>query len=693
MTLRERGVYLITGGLGGLGLTLAEALARAVHARLVLLGRAAMPPRATWDEWLTAHGAADPVSARIRKLRDLELAGAEVLTVTADVTDLAAMHQAVAQAHAAFGELHGVIHAAGVLDDAPLLQKSGPAAARVIAPKLQGTLVLEAALAEEQLDFLVLMSSVSSILGPAGQIDYAAANAFLDAFARARTGQRGYPVIAIQWPRWREVGMAADIAPSSTPRVTHPLLREQTVGDDGETIYSTTLNVDHDWIVGEHRLQGGPALFPGCGYIEMIYGALSAPTAAHTLTIKNLYFTAPLAVRANADQALRLTVRKEGRDYRFSAQVPDDQQAGEWLECAQGEATLRRQVSPERIDLEAIRRRCAPRALSFDTTHQNPIQERYIAFGPRWRSLKSIDFGRDEALASVAMPPEFHADFSSYRIHPALLDMATGAAMFLIPDYASIGHLYVPASYGSITLYGDLPTKCYSHISFKRSASADSSLAAFDIVITNESGDPVIQIEDFLLREVRDPATLAAGTSRRGVVARPPSLRPVAAATVADGISSAEGVAAFHRVLAAPAPNIVVFPSDFAAAVSQANPARPQSRNVTATPGTGGVTDPVEATLLSWWRDLLGAENAGKDDDFFALGGQSLTAVRLLAKIKKTYRVDLDLAVLFKAPTVAKLAQLIRRDEAPATYRSIVPIRPAGTTSPLFLIHALGGRV
>ncbi|MGO9263572.1 MAG: SDR family NAD(P)-dependent oxidoreductase [Candidatus Binataceae bacterium] len=363
--LRERGVYLITGGLGGIGLTLAEALAQAVHARLVLLGRSAMPPRETWDEWLTAHNAADPVALRIRKLRDLERAGVEVLTVTADVTDLAAMRQVVAQAHAAFGEINGVIHAAGVLADAPLLQKTGPAAARVIAPKLQGTLALEAALAEEQLDFLVLMSSVSSLLGPAGQVDYTAANAFLDAFARALSGRRGYPVIAIQWPHWREVGMAADIAPTPTTRVIHPLLREQTIVDDGETVHSTTLNVDRDWIVGEHRLHGGPALFPGRGYIEMIYGALSVPASDHTLTIKNLYFTAPLAVRANADQALRLTVRKEGRDYRLSAQTPGDQQAGEWLECAQGEASVRPRVAPGQIDLEAIRHRCSLRALSM----------------------------------------------------------------------------------------------------------------------------------------------------------------------------------------------------------------------------------------------------------------------------------------------------------------------------------------
>lgn len=693
ITLRERGVYLITGGLGGIALTLAESLARAVHARLVLIGRTALPPRETWDARLAAHDPADPVAAKLRQLRDLELAGAEVLTIAADVTDLAAMRQALARARAAFGGLNGVIHGAGVLDDAPFLQKSGSAAARVIAPKLQGTLVLEAALADEKLDFLVLMSSVSSILGPAGQIDYAAANAFLDAFARARTGRHGYPVVAIQWPRWREAGMAADVAPHPAAPVSHPLLLERTVVDNAETIYSTTLNTDRDWIVGEHRLRNGPALFPGSGYIAMIHGALGTSAGDRTLTIKNLYFTAPLAVRTHSDQVLQFTVRKTGRDYRFSARTPDSERSGEWLDCAQGEAAVQTPVSPNRIDLEAIRRKCALRTLSFDAKRQNRIQEKYIAFGPRWQSLKRIDFGSDEALVLVEMPPAFHADFTSYHIHPALLDMATGAAMFLIPEYESLGHLYVPASYGNITLYGELPTKCFSHIIFKRSASADFSLAAFDIEITDESGNLLIQIEDFLLREVRDPAILATSAVKRGGAARPAPLKSMTAAPITDGISNAEGVAAFQRILAAPEPNIVVFPSDFAAVVNQAEPARVRSQKALASFSTAAVTDEVEASLLDWWRELLGAENAGRDDDFFALGGQSLTAVRLLAKIKHTYRVDLDLAVLFKAPTVAKLARLIRQGETPAHYRSIVPIRPTGTTPPLFLIHALGGRV
>ena len=98
------------------------------------------------------------------------------------------MQAAVAQARRQFGKIDGVFHAAGVLDDGPLMLKTADSAARVLDPKVRGTLVLEEALRDEPLACFVLFSSISSILPPAGQVDYAAANAFLDAFALSRKG-------------------------------------------------------------------------------------------------------------------------------------------------------------------------------------------------------------------------------------------------------------------------------------------------------------------------------------------------------------------------------------------------------------------------------------------------------------------------------------------------------------------------
>ncbi len=209
--LRRRGVYLITGGLGGIGLALAEYLAQAVQARLVLVGRTGLPERADWEAWLAEHGEANGSGRRLRKLQALESLGAEVLLGRADVTNLAEMRAVVEQARARFGKIDGVIHAAGVAGGGIIPLKTRAQAERVMAPKVLGTLVLQAALGGEPLDFAVLCSSFTSILGGAGQVDYCAANAFLDAWAHARN-QVGARTIAINWSVWQDVGMAVDTA-------------------------------------------------------------------------------------------------------------------------------------------------------------------------------------------------------------------------------------------------------------------------------------------------------------------------------------------------------------------------------------------------------------------------------------------------------------------------------------------------
>ncbi|HYH46243.1 MAG TPA: SDR family NAD(P)-dependent oxidoreductase, partial [Thermoanaerobaculia bacterium] len=210
--LRHQGVYLITGGLGGLGLALARHLAGAVQARLVLVGRSSVPERDAWDAWIAAHGEDDRTSRRLRGLQALEEQGAEVLTVAADVTDREQMRAAHAAAEARFGAVHGVIHAAGVPGMGMLRGKTRDEASRVLAPKIDGTLALHAAFAGAAgagLDFFVLFSSITAALPEIGQADYVAANSFLDAFAR-RAGAAGESVLSIGWDAWRESGMAVE---------------------------------------------------------------------------------------------------------------------------------------------------------------------------------------------------------------------------------------------------------------------------------------------------------------------------------------------------------------------------------------------------------------------------------------------------------------------------------------------------
>ena len=208
--LRERGVYLITGGLGGMGLVLAEHLAQSVQARLVLVGRSAFPESGKWKEWLEVHGDQDETSRKIRKVQELEGLGAEILVMKADVANREQMQNVLARANQRFGEINGVIHSAGVAGGGIIQLKTPEDAEIILAPKVRGALVLDAIFKKVKLDFFVLCSSLSSIGGGFGQVDYCAANAFLDAFAHHHALCDGSPIVSINWDTWQEVGMAVN---------------------------------------------------------------------------------------------------------------------------------------------------------------------------------------------------------------------------------------------------------------------------------------------------------------------------------------------------------------------------------------------------------------------------------------------------------------------------------------------------
>jgi NAD(P)-dependent dehydrogenase (short-subunit alcohol dehydrogenase family)/acyl carrier protein len=204
-------VYLITGGLGGVGLALARQLSRRWKARLVLLGRTPLPARAAWDGIVADAGQPAALRRRLRQLAELEAGGAEVLTLAADVTDAAQMRDAVAAVHARFGAIHGAVHA--VMDPGlgMIAQRTRAQVEAAFAPKVAGTRILFEALGGEPLDFVLLCSSIATLLGGLGRADYAGANAFLDAFAAAHRRTSALPVFSVAWDAWRDLGAAADM--------------------------------------------------------------------------------------------------------------------------------------------------------------------------------------------------------------------------------------------------------------------------------------------------------------------------------------------------------------------------------------------------------------------------------------------------------------------------------------------------
>jgi acyl transferase domain-containing protein/acyl carrier protein len=210
LPLRSKGVYLITGGLGGIGLSLAHFLAERYGARLVLSGRTPLPERGDWDDWMTAHGPEDPVSKQLRRIRDMEEAGGEVVALPCDVTDPEAVRGLVRTTRERFGTLDGVVHAAGLTGGGGLIETlDAEDFHRTIAPKVTGARALIEATDDTGLDFLALFSSLTTVDSWDGAADYTAGNAFLDALAHDARRRGRQDVLAIDWTGWLDTGMNA----------------------------------------------------------------------------------------------------------------------------------------------------------------------------------------------------------------------------------------------------------------------------------------------------------------------------------------------------------------------------------------------------------------------------------------------------------------------------------------------------
>jgi len=217
LPIRPGGVYLVTGGLGGIGLVAAGVLHEGGAASIVVTTRSPFPDPSHWESYLVEHPRDDLVARRIEKLRALRARGANVIVAHTDTVDEARMREVVAETVQRHGALHGVIHAAGIVarDSFRTVQEmSRTDCERHFAPKVHGLVALHRALEGHALDFCMVVSSISSTLGGLGYAAYAAANAFLDAFAQSRRSEEA-PWSSVQWSDWKFEAPEAASAPDA----------------------------------------------------------------------------------------------------------------------------------------------------------------------------------------------------------------------------------------------------------------------------------------------------------------------------------------------------------------------------------------------------------------------------------------------------------------------------------------------
>ncbi len=197
---KDGGVYLITGGTGGLGLLFAEEIAMQCRRPVIILGARSAPSR-----------------ERQERMSVIESTGAVVRYRQLDVNSKGAVESLIAGITEEHGCLDGIVHASGIHRDNFIVRKTSEEFRDVVAPKVNGLVNLDRASASLPLDFFICFSSAAGALGNAGQADYAAGNAFMDAFmrdrsARVATGERFGRSLSINWPFWKDGGMRIDPA-------------------------------------------------------------------------------------------------------------------------------------------------------------------------------------------------------------------------------------------------------------------------------------------------------------------------------------------------------------------------------------------------------------------------------------------------------------------------------------------------
>ncbi len=727
---RAGGTYLVTGGFGGIGQTLAADILSS-GANVILLSRARMPDRDTWDTYLSRNSTADRTARRIKAALRLEKLArthnSRVEVASADVANLAQMRRVIEDATERHGPLAGVIHAAGVLDDAPLLAKTHAAIEAVLAPKVQGLRVLDQLLPDGALDLLVLFSSTSTATRAAGQVDYVAANAWFDAFAAARRGGKTR-VVTVNWGVWADVGMAASGLSAGASDILPPraieaaLIRSAGADATGEPVLTAPLKTS-DWVLDQHRTKEGQALLPGTAYIELLAEAAAAQGMTGGFEISDLYFLRAMPMDNAETRDMRITLRQTAGSLSTelrSACVLNGKQG--WQLHAQASMRALGSHAPKMLDLEGVLARCPARTSAGKGERLMSPQEAHLDFGPHWHVLREMALGEGEGIAMLALPQQ--AIGESQILHTGLMDIATGWAIALAPGYDP-SHLWVPVSYGTVRVYDALPATIRSWVRLSDGAASDG-FARFDATLTDETGRVLVEVSDFAMKRLEgafglSPLALAevqfeedADTGQEMTAAE-----ERLAYLVSQGIRASEGPQALRRALAKGRAQVIVSSVPLNDLIAQAN--EPPSEAGAAGQSferpdlDGSYVAPrnsIEEQLAEIWQGLLGISPVGVEDSFFDLGGHSLIAVRLFATIKRTFKVEFPISVLFEAPTIEKCAALIAAQTGSAdvsadgdvagpdrsgaqAFEHLVPLNmcDVAEATPLFIVAGMFGNV
>lgn len=488
----------------------------------------------------------------IECLREIEMLGSETILVSGDVADPVCLRGIIEQAHTSFGALNGIIHTAGILGQGMIRTRTAASVDAVLAPKVAPLRTLEkilgASSGDAPFDFLILCSSAAAIAPIVGQFDYAAANAWLDAFAHYASRRYGWRTISINWNFWQELGMIEHARSSAaekeailgeirergwteagvavfsnivsrfrgtqvlvSPRrlqlerghrdISHSLLRERVELPKPLHGYSGLIGPQSCWEVGDHRPGGVPVL-PGTAYLDLAVAAFENATGCARVQLHNVFFPAPMTFGESETREVRVVLNPSGGGKHFVVVSRAEGEADAWIEHAHGEIEAAPDDAPGVLQAAFSGAEC----IEFADQRDHPLVQRQGSYSPRWQSLERIEFRPDGLLFRAALPKEWADEAGSYHLHPALLDAIVGAAALCRSFEQGL-----PFSYGRVRIWSRLPASCTVYCCYRDVDGPDTFTV--DLKIADAAGRICIEIENYTMRRIREIPASAAGSA------------------------------------------------------------------------------------------------------------------------------------------------------------------------------------
>jgi acyl carrier protein len=418
----------------------------------------------------------------------------------------------------------------------------------------------------------------------------------------------------------------------------------------------------------------------------MARAAVEKHGASGTLEIRDAFFLAPLALRDDEIREVRILIDETGGEYSYKVvskpTVAENGETEEWQPFSIGKLSYVDADPPAREDLKSIIERCNRKEIVIrDDDEIDPD------LGPRWQSLQRVYLGDKELLATLELPEMFAGDMDYLKLHPALLDRATGTAKHYLVNE---GH-YLPMGYKRLRIKGPLPRRIHAYIRAKDSGSRNETIT-FDITLFDEDGVERVVIDSFSQKRVNDATgtiKLLAGTGarandtesvNRSTENGADGAESIYQRSLSEGIAPEEGVEVFRRILSANVPaQVIVSTKDLRASIEQVNsfaqtnladiadrapvPRASHPRPADLHSPYVAPRNELEQKLASIWQEMLGIDGISVHDNFFELGGDSVKAIQISVKINEA-GLQFTPQQLFQSQTIAELAAILDPSQA-----------------------------